>query len=84
MRSSIIFSDEALAQLRGLDNKTAKRILDKLEDASSNPSHFFERLVGREEYKIRIGDYRVVAKILFKENTIFILSLGHRKNIYKR
>ena len=79
-----IFSDEALAQIKKLDNKTAKRMLDKLESTSSNPLHFFERLTGREESKLRIGDYRLIAKIMVNEQKVFILSLGHRKNIYKR
>jgi len=79
-----VFSEEAISELKKLDNNTAKRILDKLDATSANRMHFFERLVGREEYKIRIGDYRILAKIFHNENTIFIQSLGHRKNIYKR
>jgi len=27
----------------------------------SDPHHFFERLVGRKDYKLQIGDYRAVA-----------------------
>jgi mRNA interferase RelE/StbE len=84
MTFKIVFSEAALLELNKLDNSTAKRILDKLDATCANPAHFFERLVGREEYKIRIGDYRVLAKIFHNENTIFIQSLGHRKNIYKR
>ena len=84
MSFKFIFSEEAPSQLKKLDNKTAKRILDRLESTIENPVHFFERLVGREDYKLRAGDYRVIAKIAHNEKTIFILSLGHRKNIYKR
>lgn len=84
MPFKIIFSDEALYQLKKLDNKTAKRVLDKIESASKNPLHFFERLSGRDEYKLRAGNYRVIANILQNDKTIFVRSLGHRKNIYKR
>jgi len=84
MTFKLIFSEEALLQLRKLDNKTAKRIVDKLETSLENPLHFFERLTGRDDYKIRIGDYRVIAKIFHTEKTIFIMSLGHRKNIYEK
>ncbi len=79
----IKYSEEALEQLKKLDNSVAKRILDKLDSTIENPMHFFERLVGREDYKFRIGDYRVIAKILHNEKIIFVWSLGHRKNIYK-
>jgi len=84
MAFKLVFSEEALYQLKKLDNKTAKRILDKLQSSAKNPVHFFERLSGREEYKLKIGDYRVIANILQNENTVFIRSLGHRKNIYKK
>ena len=84
MTFKLIFSEEALYQLRKLDNKTAKKIIHKLETTLENPGYFFERLVGREDYKLRIGDYRVLVKILHDEKSIFVLSLGHRKNIYER
>ena len=80
----LVFSEESLSQLRKLDNQTAKRILDKIESTAENPNHFYERLAGREDYKLRVGDYRVLAKILHGEKTIFILSLGHRKNVYDK
>ncbi len=79
----IRLSEEALSELRGLDNQNAKRIIEKLEKAAGDPHHFFERLVGREEYKLRVGDYRLLARILPEEKRIFVYSLGHRKNIYK-
>ena len=84
MAFKFIFSQEALYQLKKLDNETAKRIIKKLEDTSKNPIHFFKRLSGREEYKIRIGDYRIIANITRNDKTVFIRSVGHRKNIYKK
>ena len=80
----IIFADEVVYQLKKIDNKTAKRVLDKIESTINDPTHFFERLVEREDYKLRIGDYRVIARVFQNEKTIFILSFGHRKNIYKK
>ena len=79
----IIISQEAEAQLKRLDNSIAERIIEKIVDASKNPRHFFKRLVGREDYKLRIGEWRVIARILHKKRSIFIISIGHRKNIYK-
>jgi len=84
MTFRIAYSEEAVSQLRKLDNKTAKRILDKLDNSLADPARFFQRLNGREECKLRIGDYRVLAKLITSEKTVFILSLGHRKNVYKR
>ena len=83
MKFQLVFSEESLAQLTALDNDTAKRIIDRLDSAASNPPHFFERLAGREESKLRIGDYRVICFIDDKERKLVVETLGHRKKIYK-
>ncbi|MCP4646388.1 MAG: type II toxin-antitoxin system RelE/ParE family toxin [bacterium] len=84
MAHSLEFMHEALRELKRLENKEAKRIVEKLKQSAKEPNAFFERLVGREEYKLRVGDYRVIANILNKEKKIVVRSLGHRKNIYRR
>ena len=77
------YSEESLFQLRGLDIPVAKRIVQKIESARSDPHKFFVRLVGRSEYKLRVGDYRVIADIEENRRVIIVRSLGHRRNIYK-
>ena len=80
----VVFSQEAVYQLKKLDNRNASRIIEKIRKTSKNPLHYFKRLSGREEYKLRVGDYRIIANIMQNEKTIFIRSLGHRKEIYKK
>ena len=77
------YSEESLFQLRGLDIPVAKRIVLKIESTRSDPHRFFVRLVSRTEYKLRVGDCRVIADIEEDRRVIVIGSLGHRKNIYK-
>lgn len=84
MAFRLIFSEEALRELRKLDNADAKRIVGRLKEASGNPIHYFERLSGREEYKLRIGDYRAIANIVHENSSILVRSIGHRKNIYEK
>lgn len=84
MPFKIVYSEESLSQLKKMENKTVKRILSKLESTLENPNHFFERLSGREDYKLRIGDYRMITKLLHKEKAIYVISLGHRKNVYRK
>jgi mRNA interferase RelE/StbE len=84
MPFKLIFSRDSSAEIKKLENVVVKRILDKLDSTLGEPNNFFERLSGREEYKLRIGDYRAIARIFQNEKTIFIMSIGHRKNIYKK
>ena len=51
--------------------------------AKENPRHFFERLSSRGDYKLRIGDYRVIADIDDNKKRIEITLIGHRKNVYQ-
>lgn len=78
----IQYSTEATIQLKKLESKVAKRIIKKVESAQENPHTIFRGLSGRNEYKLRVGDYRVIADIDETNHVIFIMSLGHRKNIH--
>ena len=84
MRYEAVYSDEALSYLKKLDNNEAGRILDKIEESLAEPEHYFKRLVGREEFRLRVGDYRAIARILKQEKKVFIISIGHRKNVYEK
>ena len=76
-------SEEAFRDLSSLENRTVKRIIKKLEQAAKNPNHYFTRLVGCDDYKLRVGDYRGLALLLHEKKVIFVQKIGHRKNIYK-
>ncbi len=77
-------SDLALGQMRAFEKPLALRIAAKLEDAARFPDHYFKRLSGREECKLRIGDYRVIGYVLHSQKQIFVESMDHRKRVYKR
>ena len=69
--------------LKGLDKKTAERILSQVEEILSGEPYKGERLHGEFSglYKIRAGDYRVIYTII--KDTVLILRLGHRGKIYE-
>jgi len=63
-----------------------KRIIDKLGFYlnSNNPLAFARRIVGMPQpvYRFRIDDYRVIFD--WKGDSILILKIGHRSEIYRR
>ncbi len=79
----LIFDKKAANQLEKLPKEIRQRIFFKLIQAKEEPFHFFIRLEGREDYKMRVGDYRVIADINLKENRIEVTKIGHRRNIYE-
>ncbi|MBS3066461.1 type II toxin-antitoxin system RelE/ParE family toxin [Candidatus Pacearchaeota archaeon] len=58
--------------------------LNKLQECKEDPFRFFEKLVEMSGFKLRIGDWRVIADIIREKEAIIILKVGHRKNIYDK
>lgn len=85
----IDFSESALRQLKSLDKPITKRIIKWLDDrvlSGVNPRLWGKQLKGDElsEYwRYRVGDYRVLCVIKDNIVTVEVVSIGHRKEIYK-
>lgn len=83
MSYEIRWDKKALDFLRKLDKLDAVRIIKKVDSIKEYPKHFLEELVEINAYKLRIGDYRALIDLDETNKIIFILLVGHRKNIYK-
>ena len=60
------------------------KILDKIESLSENP-HPAEslKLTNQEKYRLRVGNYRVLYQVVENVLTVFVVKVGHRKDIYR-
>lgn len=81
MNYELEIDEEAIRFLEKQDKKVKERIFSKIQEAKRNPHHYFARLEGRLDYKLRVGNYRVIADITGKK--IMVTCIGHRRNIYK-
>ena len=79
----IIFSDSSREQFAKLEKTIQKRIIKALERVKIRPEIYFTKLLGDPAYKLRVGDYRVIADIDNLKLRILIIKVGHRRNIYK-
>ena len=81
------YSDEAKKQIKKLDKQIQKRIIDYLDNISTleNPRSkgkgLTSNFVGLWRY--RVGDYRVICRIVDSELVIIALAIGHRREVYK-
>ena len=82
----IVFTKSAERELKKLNKNARIKILQKLRFylQQTNPLDFADTITNKNigQFRFRIGDYRVIFDI--ERNTIFILSVGHRKDIYRR
>jgi len=79
----IIWSPKSKEGLRDLEAGIQLRIIRKVGELKLAPYHFIERLTGTTSWKLRIDDYRILMDMNEKKKKIYILKVGHRKNIYK-
>ncbi len=80
---SIEYSKEAIKQLYKLEKETQKRIVAALDRIQIRPYPHVVKLVGCPYFRLRVGKYRVILKIVDNKLQIFVIEVGHRKNIYK-
>ena len=62
----------------------ARRIVGRLEWASTNPDHYFKKLVGADERKLRVGDDCLLAALSPSEQVITVERVDHRRRVYQR
>ena len=79
----IKFGKKALEDWSKLEQDLKERIWNKLQACKENPFHFLEHLEEIKGYKLRIGDYRAILDVDKSANIIWVLKVGHRKNIYE-
>ena len=79
-----IFIPASVAKdLEKLDRAVRKRITEKIRTLADNPRPAgYIKLQGRDEYRIRTGDYRIIYKIEDEKLFIIIIKVGNRKNVY--
>jgi mRNA interferase RelE/StbE len=82
-------SESALRELDKLDPQHARRILKFLDDrvaGSDDPRAVCQALQGAklgEFWKYRVGDYRLICKIVDERLIVLVLRIGHRREIYR-
>ena len=71
-------------ELRGIPKKDLLKILEKIKSLSDDPHPTGSiKLTNQEKYRLRVGNYRILYKIEENILTVFIVKVGHRKNIYR-
>jgi mRNA interferase RelE/StbE len=71
--------------LLNLPQKIVERILIAVQALAENPRPSgCKKLKGsKTDYRIRIGDYRVIYSIEDEKLVVLVLNVGHRKDIYQ-
>jgi mRNA interferase RelE/StbE len=84
MSYAVYLKRSAEKELDLLPAEVYDRIIKQLISLRDNPRpHGTKKLHGREGYRIRVGDYRILYVIDEKEKKVEIVSVAHRKEVYR-
>jgi mRNA interferase RelE/StbE len=79
----IVWTDPARADVRSVSKPTAMRILSGLHRFAESGVGDVKALQGREEFRLRIGDYRIFF-VCPDPDTIEIRRVRHRNEAYAK
>lgn len=67
-----------------ISKEDLQKILRRIDALTEEPRpQGHEKLTGQERYRIRQGRYRIVYSIQDKELTVWVVKVGHRKEVYR-
>ena len=84
MRYQLIIKPKVIKVLEKINEPDYSAIKASIYNLADNPRPpGCKKLKGRDGYRIRAGDYRIIYNIFDKTLTIDVVNLGHRKDIYE-
>ena len=82
----VVFEKQAKEFLDSIPSGTKNRVIQRITALAVNPyakNNNVKKLKGREGYRLRIGNIRVIYDIADDVLMIYVLLAGLRKDIYK-
>lgn len=81
----IEFTPAAARALRKLPSDVQRRIAKAIDALSADPRHPGVKPLagGRDEYRARVGDYRVLYEIRDAVLVVVVVYVGHRREVYR-
>lgn len=81
---NIFLKKSAANELEAMPKHDLARIVERIRSLADNPRPpGVEKLSGQERYRVRQGNYRIVYSIQDKELTVWVVKIGHRREVYR-
>lgn len=80
----LLIKRSAAKELEDLPPKIRRRVAVRIQGLGSDPRPpGAEKLSGQEKYRIRQGDYRVLYVIDDSAESVTVVKVGHRRDVYR-
>jgi mRNA interferase RelE/StbE len=82
--SSVLIKPSAARELEGLELQDRRLVVERIRSLADDPGpRGCEKLSGKQKYRIRHGDVRVLYEIADANSTVTIVKIGHRRDVYR-
>lgn len=83
-RYTVEVSGDAERELEKLPKKDIERIIKKIESLADAPRPRGCEKLGGSDYRVRVGNYRIVYSVEDDKLVVLVIDIGARKDIYRR
>lgn len=84
MKYAVFLLRRAQSQLAKLPPEHYQSVKDAIQNLSEDARpHGCKKLIGREGWRIRVGDYRVIYEIDDATKSVTVLDIGNRREVYR-
>jgi mRNA interferase RelE/StbE len=80
---NLSLNKQAIKALEQIDEPYYSKLKEAIYNLANEPRpQGYKKLKGRDAYRIRVANYRVIYEILDQVLQIEVIAIGHRKEVY--
>jgi mRNA interferase RelE/StbE len=80
----LLIKRTAVKELETLPLKMRRQVVKRIQGLAAEPRPFgFEKLSGLEKNRLRQGDHRILYEIDDNEQSVVIVKIAHRREVYR-
>ena len=84
MAYEVRFARPVAKELRRIDRREAKRLVEAAETLAGDPRpSSAQKVQGTPYMRIRVGNYRVIYEIRDEDLVVLVVRIGHRREVYR-
>lgn len=80
----VVIEKLAQKQLAKISPPYYQNVVEALRGLETEPRPYgYKKLKGRSGFRIRVADYRIIYNVEDNILSVFVIAIGHRKDIYE-
>ena len=80
----LVFKESVSKDLKDIPKQDVQRIIERINLLRGDPHPTGSvKLSGKEHYRVRQGNYRIIYEIQDSQLVIIVIKVGHRREVYR-